>query len=151
VRLHIRSQFHIDFIPSGHRRPPSAALLLSLAGDAERHLEVEPLCFLEMIDHLEKITSLRVAAGTKHAHQALCRPFGPTTQLVEPDCRVDIVAKNRLSGIEIPRQQALDAFPQKLLISDVTEIALTSPDAIFTYSPRSPWAETAFTRLPFLR
>jgi hypothetical protein len=28
------------------------AVLLSLAGGAKRHLEVEPLCFLEMIDHL---------------------------------------------------------------------------------------------------
>lgn len=60
------------------RRPPSAALLLSLAGGAKRHLEVESLCFLEMIDHLEKIASLRIAAGTQHTHQALCRPFGPT-------------------------------------------------------------------------
>jgi len=36
---------------------------VSSAGGAERHLEVESLCFLEMIDHLEKIASLRIAAG----------------------------------------------------------------------------------------
>src|SRR6476646_10969657 len=88
---------------------------MTLAGGAERHREVQPLCFLEVMDHLEKIPSLRIAAGTQHAHQALCRPFGPTAQLVEPDCRVDVVAKDRLSGVEIPSQQALDAFPQKLL------------------------------------
>lgn len=76
---------------------------------------MESLCFLEMIDHLEKITSLRIAAGTQHAHQALCRPFGSATQLVEPDCRVDLVGKDRLSGIEISSQQALDALPQKFL------------------------------------
>jgi hypothetical protein len=62
---------------------------------------VESLGFLEMIDQLEKIASLRIAAGTQHA-QARCGPFGPTTQLVEPDGRVDKVAKDRLSGLEIP-------------------------------------------------
>lgn len=86
----------------------------TLAGAAERHLEVEPLCFLEMIDHLQKIARLRIAAGTQHAHQALGRPFGPAAQLVEPDGCVDIVAQDRLSGVDIPIQQALDAFPQKL-------------------------------------
>jgi hypothetical protein len=49
----------------------------SSAGGAERHLEAESLRLLETIDHLEKIASLRIAAGTQHAHQALCRPFGP--------------------------------------------------------------------------
>jgi hypothetical protein len=43
---------------------PSKTRQMSLAGGAERHLEVESLCFLEMIDHLEKIASLRIAAGT---------------------------------------------------------------------------------------
>jgi hypothetical protein len=37
---------------------------VSLAGGTERHFEVESLCFLEMIDHVEKIASLRIAAGT---------------------------------------------------------------------------------------
>ena len=34
---------------------------MSLAGGAERHLEVESLSFLEVIDHLKKIASLRIA------------------------------------------------------------------------------------------
>jgi hypothetical protein len=42
----------------------SLRFCVSLAGGAERHLEVESLCFLEMIDHLEKIASLRIVAGT---------------------------------------------------------------------------------------
>ena len=52
VGLHIRSQFHVDFIPSGHSYRASTAVLLSLTGGAKRHFEVEPLCFLQMIDHL---------------------------------------------------------------------------------------------------
>jgi hypothetical protein len=41
-----------------------APRFLVSAGGAERHLKVESLCFLEMIDHIEKITSLRIAVGT---------------------------------------------------------------------------------------
>src|SRR5438874_683712 len=39
----------------------------------------------------------------------------PATQVLESDRRVDVVAKDRLSGIEIPGEKAFDAFPQELL------------------------------------
>ena len=60
-----KAKKHVVLTPRGRTalRESHAAIVLS-AGDAERDLEVEPLCFLEMIYHLEKITSLRIAAGT---------------------------------------------------------------------------------------
>jgi hypothetical protein len=88
---------------------------MSLAGGAERQLEVKPLCSLEVVDDLEEIACLRVAARTEHAHQALGRPFCSATQLLEPNRGVDIVAKYCLPGVEIPGEKALDAFTQKLL------------------------------------
>src|SRR5205085_10375698 len=48
---------------------------MSLAGGAERQLEVKPLGSLEVLDDLEEIAGLRVATWTEHAHQALSRPF----------------------------------------------------------------------------
>src|SRR5437016_14516898 len=70
----------------------------ALASSAERQLEVQSLCSLEVVDDLEEIAGLRVAAWTEHAHQALGRPFCPATQLLEPNRRVDIVAKYCLPG-----------------------------------------------------
>src|SRR5206468_1070258 len=87
----------------------------SLAGGAERQLELKPFFFLEMLNHFKEITGLRIAAWTEHPHEAFCRPFGSSTQLLEPDRCVDIVAKDRLSGIEIPGEKAFDAFLQELL------------------------------------
>src|SRR2546427_1863708 len=74
-----------------HRAEPSYAK--SLARSAERQLEVQSLGSLEMVDDLEEIAGLRVAAWTEHAHQALGRPFCSATQLLEPNRRVDIVAE----------------------------------------------------------
>src|SRR5947199_10170061 len=36
-----------------------------------------------------------------------------SAQVLEPDRAVDVVAKNRLAGIEISRQKTLDAFPEE--------------------------------------
>jgi hypothetical protein len=76
---------------------------------------VKPLCDLEVADDLEEIPCLRVTAWAEHAHQALGRPFCSATQLLEPNRRVDIVAKYRLPGLEISGEKALDAFTKKLL------------------------------------
>ena len=76
---------------------------------------MQSLSSLEMVDDLQEIAGLRVAAWTEHAHQALGRPFCSATQLLEPNRRVDIVAKYCLPGVEIPGEKAFDAFTQKLL------------------------------------
>src|SRR5436309_13690180 len=68
-----------------------------------------------MLNDFEKITRLRIATWTQHPHEAFRGPLRPATQLLEPDRRVDVVAKDRLSGIEIPGEKAFDAFPQELL------------------------------------
>ena len=47
----------------------------ALAGRAERQLEVKSLDLLKVLDDLEQIASLRIAAWTEHAHQALRGPF----------------------------------------------------------------------------
>src|SRR5438105_15661444 len=59
----------------------------SLARRAERQFEMEPFGCLEVLEYFEEIASLRVAVWTQHAHQALRRSFGPSTQLFESDGR----------------------------------------------------------------
>jgi hypothetical protein len=74
---------------------------------------MEPFGCLEMLDYFEEISGLRVAAWTQHAHQALRRSFGTPTQLFEPDRRVNVIAQDRFSRIQIAGKKAFDAFPQK--------------------------------------
>ncbi len=67
-----------------------------------------------MLDDLEEIARLRIAAWAEHAHQAFRRAVRPTTQFLEADRRVDVIAKERLPGIEISGEKTFNAFPQKL-------------------------------------
>src|SRR4051812_10260410 len=87
----------------------------ALARSAERQLEMKPLFFLEVLNDLEEITRLRVAARTEHPHQAFRRPLRSAAQLLKPDRGVDVVAKDRLPSVEITGEKAFDAFPQQLL------------------------------------
>jgi hypothetical protein len=80
------------------------------AGCAERQLEVKPFGSLEVLDDLEEIASLRVAAWTEHTHQALGRPFCSATELLEPNRRVDVIAKYRLTGVEISAPSRRSSF-----------------------------------------
>src|SRR5262249_6282174 len=86
-----------------------------LARGAKRQLEMKPLFFLEVLNDLEEVTGLRVAARTEHSHQAFRRPFRSTAQLLESIRRDDVIANDRMSVIEIPGEKAFDSFPQQLL------------------------------------
>jgi hypothetical protein len=88
---------------------------VSFTGCAERQLEVKPFGSLDVVEDLEEITRLGIAARTEHSHQAFRGPLRAETQLLEPDRRVDVVAEYRLPGVEIPSEKTLDAFTQKLL------------------------------------
>jgi hypothetical protein len=69
----------------------------------------------------------------QHAHQALCRASGPTAQLVEPDRRVDIVAKDRASqsgsGEAIENRRGLEVVFTKWLTDWPNMAGLVSGDA----------------------
>jgi hypothetical protein len=77
---------------------------------------MQSLDALKVTNHLKQIAGLRIAARAQHAHEALRRALRPTTQLLEPDRRVDVVAKNPLSGLELAREKTLDAFSEGSLL-----------------------------------
>src|SRR5262249_759853 len=87
----------------------------SLARDPERQFEMKPLFFLKVLNHLEEIARFRIPARTDHPPQAFRGPFRATAQLFEPDRRVDVVAKDRLSGVEITGEKGFDAFLEQFL------------------------------------
>src|SRR5579864_6252180 len=68
-----------------------------------------------MPDDFEKVARLGVAPWAEHPHQALRQLAREPAQFLKADGGVDVVAKNRLAGIEIAGEKALDAFAQKFL------------------------------------
>jgi hypothetical protein len=68
-----------------------------------------------VLNYLEQIPGLRIAAWTQHSHQAFRRPFGSKAQFLESDRRVDVVTQDRLSRIEVARQKTFDSFPKQFL------------------------------------
>jgi hypothetical protein len=84
-------------------------------GDLERQFEVEAFGALQVTNDFEQIPSLRVAFRAKHPHQALRWPPRQATQFLKTDSRIDVIAQYRLSGVEIPAEQTLDAFSEEFL------------------------------------
>jgi hypothetical protein len=86
-----------------------------LARRFERELELEPFGTLKVTNHLKQIARLRIPGGAEHAHQAFGGSFRDATELLKPDRRVNVVAQNRFSRIEISGQERLHAFTQEFL------------------------------------
>src|SRR5260370_37471738 len=89
---------------------------------------MKSLFFLEVLNHFEEIARLRIATWTQHPHEAFRWPLRPATQLLESDRGVDVVAKDRLSGIEVPGEKAfltlLVVDPSLLGRCDIAILAL---------------------------
>lgn len=85
----------------------------ALAGCFERELKVQAFRALQLTNHFEEISRLRIPSRAEHAHQALRRPSREAAQLFEPDSRVDVIAQDGLPRVDVPRQQTFDAFPQE--------------------------------------
>ena len=55
---------------------------------------------LQIADHAEEVLRLRIAARAEHANQALWR----RAELFEADRRLDVVAQDRLAGVDVAGQ-----------------------------------------------
>jgi hypothetical protein len=74
-------------------------------------LETGPL--LQVADDAEEVTRLRIAARAEHADEALRLRAGRLTKLLEADRRLDVVAQDRLAGVDIAGEHGVDAFAQQ--------------------------------------
>ena len=86
-----------------------------LARGFEGELELETFGTLKVTNHFEQVARLRIPGRAEHAHQALGGSFRDATELLKPDRRVNVVAQNRFSRIEISRQERLHAFTKEFL------------------------------------
>lgn len=101
-----------------------STLPLSFGGNAvpwptvrqlRRHPQMQAGRFLQIADDGEEIPRLRIAARAEHADQALGRRAGRLGELLEADGRLDGVAQQQLSGLDVAAQHGLDAFAQQRL------------------------------------
>ena len=97
------------------RRRQAASAAVNGQSPDRLYLEVQPLAFLEASDDLEEVARLRIAVRTEHAHQALGRLRGQPTEFPKTDGRVDIVAQNRLSDVDLAGEKALHTFLEQSL------------------------------------
>src|SRR5271166_290850 len=66
-----------------------------------RHMQLQPGLFLQIAEYTEQIPGLRVAARSEHADEALGLCAGRLAQLLEADRRLDVVAQDRLPGVDV--------------------------------------------------
>src|SRR5580704_18190658 len=91
------------------RLPPRQALSglarryrwLSSRSDIDRDLQSQARNLLEVADHTKQIPGLRITARAKHADETLCRYSRRPAELLETRRRFDVVAQDRLAGIDI--------------------------------------------------
>jgi hypothetical protein len=101
-----RPHFDADSIDSaiprplaGRQRDYDRTRRLARVFDGE--LELETLGTLKVTNHFEQIARMRIPVRTEHAHQAFGRSFRDATEFLKPNRRIDVVAQNRFSSIEI--------------------------------------------------
>ena len=58
---------------------------------------------------------MRISARPEHADEALGRRVGRLAQLFEADRRLDVVAQDRLAGVDVATQHRVDPFAQQRL------------------------------------
>ena len=64
-------------------------------------MELDAGLFLQVADDAEEVAGQRIAARAEHADEALRLRAGRLAQLLEADRRLDVVAQDRLAGVDI--------------------------------------------------
>src|SRR5690348_4729220 len=68
---------------------------------------------LQVPDNSKEVSCLWVAAGPEHTDETLCRRTRCLAELFEPDCRLDIIAQDCFSGIDVAAKHRIHAFAQE--------------------------------------
>jgi len=92
---------------SVYRQPP---VRLSRS---RHHVKFDPGALLQIGQHIEQIAGLRIAAGAEHADEALGLGAGGLAQLLEADRRLDVIAQDRLAGVDVAGEHCIDSFAQQ--------------------------------------
>jgi hypothetical protein len=90
-------------------QPMRSAIWMCTTGGAY-YVQIDACALLQVTDNAEEVSRLRIAAWTKHANQALGRRAGSFPKFFEADRCLDVVAQDRLAGLDIAAQHRIDTF-----------------------------------------
>jgi hypothetical protein len=77
------------------------------------NVDAQPGALLKLSDYRQKVSCIGVAARAEHAHQTLRRSAGNRRQVVEANRRIDVIANDGFTGLEIAGEKGLEAFGQQ--------------------------------------
>jgi hypothetical protein len=65
--------------------------------------------FLQVSDHIEEIARLRVPARPEHPNETFWLGAGRTPEFLEAHRRFDVIAEDRLPGLNVPREKQVNS------------------------------------------
>jgi len=74
---------------------------------------MDAFCFLQRSEDAGKICGGRAALWPQHAHQTLDRNVRTFFEALKSDRSIDVIPQDRLAGLKIAIDDALDRFPEE--------------------------------------
>ena len=69
---------------------------------------MDPLLFLQVLNHRKQVARLGIPFRPEHTHETLARFLENPGEFLKPDRRVDVVTQHRLAGVDITGEQTFD-------------------------------------------
>jgi hypothetical protein len=85
-------------------------------------VKLDASLFLQVADDSEEVAGLRIAARSEHADEALRLRAGRLAKLLEADGHLDVVAQDRIAGVDIASEHGFDSFAQQSFAEGGIEI-----------------------------
>ena len=76
---------------------------------ANRHVQFDTGLLLQVSDHIEEIACLRIAAWPEHPNETFWLGAGRTPEFLEAHRRFDVIAEDRLPGLNVPREKQVNS------------------------------------------
>lgn len=80
---------------------------------SRQDVQLDASLLLQVADDAEQIAGLGIAARSEHADQTLRRCVRGLAELLGADRCLDVIAEDRLAGINVAGQHRVDAFAQQ--------------------------------------
>jgi hypothetical protein len=95
------------------RRPFVVRISRRRCSSRNGHLQVAAAVLLQIADDAEQVSRLGIASWPEHPDQALRLRSRRLAEFLKSNRRLDIIAQDRLSRVDITRQKGLDAIAQQ--------------------------------------
>src|ERR1700683_4702030 len=92
---------------------PGTTAFAAVSTWARRDVQFEARLLLQVADYAEEIACLRIATRPKHANETFRWRASRGADLLETNRCLDVIAQDRLAGVDIAGEHGVDAFAQQ--------------------------------------